>query len=1126
MTSLRLAAHRAAAQWAVLAVVALVTVVAATLLSGFALLLDATQRFAVPAALQDADPARTRVEVRAEPQGGVLEPTARALDTALDQLFGPVPATRTRQVTTDPLSLPRAGSQDALAYFGSYDAVRSQVRLVAGRWPDARSGAGTGGGDLEVAVPRTAAQRLGLQPGSRLRPREVTVLGGRVAVVGVYAVARPGSAYWAHDPLGGATADPAAVVPLTQGLLTTDEYGPFLVPVAAFASDGGPLSAATVWASAEPDFARLPLDQLGPLLQRAAAVPASFAQAMSAATSENETTTELAAVLSGVDRQLLVTRSGVLVTALMLLVVAVAALLLAARLIAERRGAEQALMRARGASGAQLVRLALIEAGAVAVLTTVAAPWLARWLYGLLASRPPLSAAGLAEDPGLPPSTWLVAALASATFALVLVGPLLHRPGTFVEEEQGRARQDRRSVLQRSGVDLGLVVLAAIAYGQLRSYRGAVLPEGGLAAGAARLDPVLVLGPALCLLAGALASVRAVPVLARWAELLATGSRAIVAPLAAWEVGRRARRATGAVLLLTLALSVGTFGLSFLATWQASQQDQADVEVGTDVRASRLAQPPLAQPAAVSAVPGATAVAPVLRTATTLGPRPTDPGESVSGAGSRQAVLLASDPAAWSRVARGRVADGRVDGGLAIEGAARAVTSDADVAGVALPAGTRRLGLHVTARAPGIAVQVGLQLVVQDAAGLRTAVDLPGVRADGRPRTVRAGLRGAPSGGSALSLVAVRAVWHPDVGTEGPIVPEDPGDDTVLLQLRLDGVVATTPGGARPVGAGDVVWDARTTPVDTSVGGAAGGADPLLGEPSADAAGGVVLRSSYAVPVVALGQAPVGVAYTTWATQPALPVVVSGDLLGGLGLSPGDDVALQVGGTVVPATLAGSLAHLPSVPDGPAVLVDLGALGRALLERGDASAVPGEWWAAVPDARAASYTAALRAAGAGQVVSRTALGRERQDEPLRVGTQAALELVVVAAAMFACVGFAMHSTVAVRVRRTEFAQLRALGVSRGALTAVVATESLLLCALGLVLGVGLGALLGWLVGPLVSLSAVGGAPVPPVLVHVPWGAVALLCLEVAALLAAVTLVVALLLRRSVLGPVLRLDAER
>jgi ABC-type antimicrobial peptide transport system permease subunit len=161
----------------------------------------------------------------------------------------------------------------------------------------------------------------------------------------------------------------------------------------------------------------------------------------------------------------------------------------------------------------------------------------------------------------------------------------------------------------------------------------------------------------------------------------------------------------------------------------------------------------------------------------------------------------------------------------------------------------------------------------------------------------------------------------------------------------------------------------------------------------------------------------------------------------------------------------------------------------------------------------------------------TALGRESlaldmQQHPLRVATQAALWLVLGGAALLAAVGFAIHATGSLRSRSLEFAQLRAIGLSRRRLIGVIAAESALLSLFGTIVGVGLGLALGWLVAPLVGASADGSTPVPPVAIVIPWAQVALLGLEVVAVLAIVVFVAARIQRSADPASVLRTGDER
>src|SRR5690606_30015463 len=83
-------------------------------------------------------------------------------------------------------------------------------------------------------------------------------------------------------------------------------------------------------------------------------------------------------------------------------------------------------------------------------------------------------------------------------------------------------------------------------------------------------------------------------------EGVASRGRKAVMPLAAWEVGRRSARAASAILLLTLAVSVGAFSLSFLTTWQTSQEHQAQLTHPAQLEVTGLDVAPLAQAATLT----------------------------------------------------------------------------------------------------------------------------------------------------------------------------------------------------------------------------------------------------------------------------------------------------------------------------------------------------------------------------------------------------------------------------------------------------------------------------------------------------------------------------------------------
>ena len=118
-----------------------------------------------------------------------------------------------------------------------------------------------------------------------------------------------------------------------------------------------------------------------------------------------------------------------------------------------------------------------------------------------------------------------------------------------------------------------MLALAAAAYWQLRS-----LSSGTPA------DALLVLAPALALLAGALVCLRLLPLLAGLGDRLAARGRRMGSALAVWQISRRPRHHAGPALLIVLAVAGGTFALCQHATRQRSIGDQSAYTAGAQVR--------------------------------------------------------------------------------------------------------------------------------------------------------------------------------------------------------------------------------------------------------------------------------------------------------------------------------------------------------------------------------------------------------------------------------------------------------------------------------------------------------------------------------------------------------------
>lgn len=1110
------APRRLAGRWRVLGAVGAVALLATSLVCSLAVLVSAAEGRSVRAALT-AEPGRGVVTVVAEQLAASAGEVRDVVGQDLTERLR-VPLTTATFAESQMYDVPRGDVRAALAYLTEPGELADDVVLVDGAWPEPWT-AGAGDDGVPVVVPAAALDALGTEVGAthELRSRgpgpDLVV-----RVVGVYDVPRVGAA-WSWDRLRGARHDPVHPLPELSGLVTTDLVGPFLVGDGAL--DGAGAAVYRLVIQHMPDLGALAATDLTTLGERAATIDDGVPRAVADRADRVRTSSTLPALVGEVATLVVVARAGVAVVGLLLLVLAVAALLQTARLLAEARHDEHDLMRARGGSRRQLVTGAVLEVAPLVVVVGVASPLLAPLVLralGVVTGLVPL----VREPSGL---TWAVGGVVAVVLGLVLVLPLLRAPETFVEAQQARARPGRRAVLARSGLDVVVLVLGGLACWQLSLYRSPLRGSGA----SLDVDPVLVAGPVVVLLAGALLCLRAMPVVARLAERLASRGRGVVGPLAAWEVGRRTPRATAAVLLLAIALAVTTFSQAFLATWERSQTDQTWHERGAPV----VVEPePSAEPYQVArlAHPDAGPAQPVTSERGTVWQGVVSVVTTRRPSGGSGLVVQGLTDEARAVLDRGRLArEGGAEVAALPSGAVPlddGVDLGEDVVGLV---GT--LGL-TSLDGTGSGVRAGVRALLADGTGLVRTLDLGRVRLDdpAGPLAVRVAvddptvdpaLRTGP-----LRLVGLTAALEPEPGADlpGQLVVRLALDD--LAVLRHDGAVAPTPAEALAELADFVPEPVDTGPTTrwTSV---ATGA-------SVESRGGSALSSWLSVRGESVGQGVVSVRHTAWTPGEALPVVLTRAVADELDVTAGRRLLLQVADAYVDVEVRAVVDRLPAVPETRALAVDARALSRAVAERGAPPPPVTAWWVDVADDDVEAYLAHLAAqppevdgdALVDRVRATAVDAEDRRSGPVRAPLPAALWLATAGAALVAALGFAVHTVVTVRSREVEVAQLRAIGLDRRGVGAVVAVEALLLSAVGVLLGTGTGLALVRLVGPVVATSADGRPPVPAVELVVPWGTLALACTGVVALVLLVVLGVVRVLRTAEPGFVLRAEAGR
>ena len=1049
--------RRARAQAGLVTMVTALVVAGATVLGLCTLLLTTARDQALLAAVRGTDPASVRVVAAVtladdatpvEPAAQVVADVAATTRAALAAFptTTSVWATSTRQYLD-----PGPDGELRQTYLLDGDDVAQHATLTAGRWP------ASGLSAAEVALPDSTARLLGVAPGSAINlatsPRSANQSPAdrrAVVVVGTF-TPRRGDQTWKRDPLDGAG---RATVGYGADLST---YGPLVVAPGTLV---GRLPVAQFHVVLTPDLRGATTSEITAAASGLGGLRAALDERLGERASGLALTNPYPEALQQMWAQLEVTASVVLVAALLATALAGTALGLAARLLADRRAAEHSLLVARGAASGQLAGHAAAEGLVLAGLAAGLSIPLSVAAFRAVARIPRLARAGL-DAAAVAPTAALVAAVCCAALGLSAVFVVVS-----LRSRGPRGRASRRGLVARSGVDVVLIALAVLGYLQLRAHRVAV---GGAA------DPVLVAAPVLCLAAGAVLALRVLPWVARLAELHAARSTRLVLPLAAWEVARR-RHSTANAFLLVLATATATFGLTFVATWERSQADQADAQVGAQLLVDPGDVAPIVEGHALAAATGGRPMA--------VTQRPIALGSLIGVDSSGRATqLLAADVGEGHGLEVGRPPAGST------WAAATAGLAKVDPAGPLLSAdGPLRLVLTGDT-ASTVPVVLTPALVVEDAWGGRAVLVGDEVPLDGAPHGVE--IAAGPDGQALpdrLRLVALDL----RVALGGGAAPSPLSDKTATVTVRI-AVPGASPGSGAPAWYGTAGTDPWQVVRGTQA-------------TEADDAAGVTVTASATVSLTGLFYVGGSLLVAAGAPVAEVPVAITAGVADELGAGPGDRLLLTVGQSQLDARVTGVVPYLPSVAAPRAVLADRATFDRALLGVGDLGSLTDRWWVSgLADPRAAA--AAVAEAGLGQPVTRDAVATELRDGPLRMAILAATWVLVVAALLLALWGTAAHVVASIGARTLEVARLLGLGMSRAAVGTALVVQHGAICLVAVCAGALLGGLVVRAVVPLLVVSSTGAPPIPDAVLVWPWpsaaAAVALLALGSVALAAPV-----------------------
>ena len=1122
----RILIQRLSADWLILTAAVVTVVLATVLLASGPIYADAVTLSALQRSLADAPVAEVNVEVTRRTDPEQYDLTDQIATREIEETFTTTGVDVLRHIETDPFDLP-IESPDGLVSLASFEyleEISSHATLSEGAWPKDT------GSTVETSLLASAADQLGLVIGdvlvstNRLDDQHHVV----VRVVGMYEIDDATDPFWFDDVL------PFAGVTESSSFRT---YGPFVVTQESIVNNLAGNRLETDW-RAFPHYENLEVEEVGLLRGRVFSLEDRLNTALAeqtvnpSRTSEFSVETGLVTLLGETQTSLTVTRSSVLALLVQLAILAGYALVLTAGLLVGARRTETNLLRSRGASPKQVGALAVFEGVLLTVPAALVAPWLASKALGLLNNVGPLSPVGLTIDPKPTVEAYILAGVAAAGAIFALSWPAYKSAKRFPDSNR-EERQRGRSAVQRAGVDFALLGLTVVVFWQLQSLGPQI---SATIRGRFGIDPLLIVAPALGLLAGAVLALRVIPLMARIAERIAAGSRWTVSALSAWQVARRPVRYARSALLLIMAIGIGFYAASFTTTWVQSQKDQAEFDTGGDIRLSpnrRIdgSMPELFLATAHEMIDDVVISMPMMRrTAQLARTGGTEQFMLLDARRSPDVVNIREDLAPDFDHLMAGVADLRPT-----------------MANIPLPDDALGLGIVMSAseewsfprRFTGPFLRVGFDFrvsaILQDADGLLYKLRLGSIPVnEGRVR-LETGLAYPMGDGSSaaprfpLSLV--------DIEILSPV----PSGKAHEVTVEIEGIYANL---------GDEGWERQETEMNpeawdldlSTVNGLfvqpeiefsqAKFADALFLDIDPEDLEPNSLKIDINTGMTFAGiSPPLFFSVRPHGTElpDTMPIVVSESFLETNATEVGESVRLVNIQIDRDAVILGTIAEFPTVGADTAetILIDLPTFQMMTYGPGVGLDLVSEYWLSTSGENDEPVEAALLASPYNSARLEGAQSRTIAlvTNPVALGTIGALTLGFVAAAVFATVGFAVSATVSARQRLKEFALLRALGLSPKQLVSWLSLEQGVLVVLSLALGTLVGVVLTALVLPLVSLTQAGANTVPEVIILFPWAIVLKLELAVLAILGSTVLVMTVLLRRIGLGSLLRLGDE-
>ena len=545
--------------------------------------------------------------------------------------------------------------------------------ILEGRWPEANGTSNPEGVELEAAIGGEIASDVRFGLGSRVfitpfrsAPEERIVLN----IVGVVAPEDPRDEFWLGSPrqFRPQTVGDLQVIPF---YVTEGDFHEVLgrrFPTAVGDFGFNIFIDPFVITATDVDHVQESLELLEIDLNKA--YPRTFVFS------------RLGLTLDDFERELTLARVPVYVFVSLVVIVILYFLMLITGILGRSQSDELGMLRSRGASVLQVCGALIIAESAMAVVATVIGAPIAWAIVRFLLLPSFGNPGGGAIELPLSGDVFLAGAAGAAISVAVLAISALGRARTEVSDSLAtRSRPPQVSAFHRYYFDVLVLVLVALVWWQFQERDGFL--SRTIATRNIGVDPFVVLGPALGLLAATLLFMRFLPMTARTISWLCMRAGPGWSSYGLARLARDPILPSSLAVLLMLAAALGVFGATLQASLARSQSEQTKYRVGgehivtgtgvTTALAGRLSQ--------VDGVQGAT---PVLRDSVNL----------IQGHASFPALLIAANPSelaqsAWFREDFSHIPLSQLMSMIQVAGGASAE----DRVGKLLPLGTARIGV-------------------------------------------------------------------------------------------------------------------------------------------------------------------------------------------------------------------------------------------------------------------------------------------------------------------------------------------------------------------------------------------------------------------------------------------------